>query len=784
MSTTSGSTAISLHEDQNSLARRRRRLSAPPTPTQCSGRMLRFHHSSDSTAKTRSLDALDLTSASPTRTLASLRWLILTYLESLEKCLVGMSGSLAFGTSPTTPSSQGTTATSTMDDARQWARTALDMLSKIRSDVVPHFPTLNLELPSSDTAYIDILSQIRSYFLDIGLPHLPDLSQLPTLAMPSLIDEVSLDDARTRFHDIDLEFHPKYIETLSDHLATLREHLTSISFSLPSSPFGSPAESISPAYTFPTLPFASVAEALEALVSQVHSRLSDSIWLEQSSLDSVNDTDDKVRAKTRRMSIVSRGAEFMTDVREAFEANVEAMREQQQEMMDLIGEEFEHMREGFDHMKEGIQENLSHMRDNISHELDLIGSELTAIRAEIGHELDVLKDELEVMALEIGSAVQRSFHGVHLIGYSDLPQDWKNNPFVAHGYRFIPIERWGLIIRSVFEFHNETLNIHTHFIPFLIWFSNIVFFNVSSSYIIALSSSLRHTFNPYIQHANQALSSVIPSIHNLPPWLDLIYSSTTTFAVAVFSALVTLSSATNSFISNLPTPPFPIAITPLIKARAPELLESQTSAIEDPMEIAFMSFALLCLFASTVWHTMSGCADKKSMEFCARCDYIGIGWLISATVATIVYYGFGDCHPNLAYGFLGLCLCTGLMGNIFPFMKWFNMHEYRLYRVAFFISMAFSGLAPMLILGYLHSYREMYEYVSVIFPSLLSYVFGLIFYATHAPERWLPPKIRSKLDVVGGSSHAIWHCFIVLAVSQHRSAIQLLKMGVECQAGI
>ena len=50
-----------------------------------------------------------------------------------------------------------------------------------------------------------------------------------------------------------------------------------------------------------------------------------------------------------------------------------------------------------------------------------------------------------------------------------------------------------------------------------------------------------------------------------------------------------------------------------------------TQNLETP-ELLFMVFALFCLFCSAVWHTMSGCAHYPSMVFCARVDYVGIGW--------------------------------------------------------------------------------------------------------------------------------------------------------------
>ena len=73
-----------------------------------------------------------------------------------------------------------------------------------------------------------------------------------------------------------------------------------------------------------------------------------------------------------------------------------------------------------------------------------------------------------------------------------------------------------------------------------------------------------------------------------------------------------------------------------------------------------------------------------------------------------------------------------------------------------------------------------------VFPSLVSYVVGLIFYATHFPECFFAAHARvsddhsvwSWIDTLGGGSHAVWHGFIVLAISQHRAALNSLENGV------
>lgn len=68
-----------------------------------------------------------------------------------------------------------------------------------------------------------------------------------------------------------------------------------------------------------------------------------------------------------------------------------------------------------------------------------------------------------------------------------------------------------------------------------------------------------------------------------------------------------------------------------------------------------------------------------------------------------------------------------------------------------------------------------------MFPSIASYLAGLVFYATHVPECFLAPDSRlgKWLDRVGGGSHAIWHVFIVLAIWLHRQAMDVLRVGVE-----
>lgn len=74
---------------------------------------------------------------------------------------------------------------------------------------------------------------------------------------------------------------------------------------------------------------------------------------------------------------------------------------------------------------------------------------------------------------------------------------------------------------------------------------------------------------------------------------------------------------------------------------------------------------------------MAGCAHEKGMDFCARVDYVGISWLINASIGTIVYYSFTGVSPGARDIYLSVCLMMSLLGSVFPFMRWFNDRRYK-----------------------------------------------------------------------------------------------------------
>lgn len=59
-----------------------------------------------------------------------------------------------------------------------------------------------------------------------------------------------------------------------------------------------------------------------------------------------------------------------------------------------------------------------------------------------------------------GNVGEKACAGVELLHWRDMPQHLQFNPYVLTGYR--PLQGWTDCIRSLFYFHNETINILTH----------------------------------------------------------------------------------------------------------------------------------------------------------------------------------------------------------------------------------------------------------------------------------------------------------------------------------
>lgn len=180
-------------------------------------------------------------------------------------------------------------------------------------------------------------------------------------------------------------------------------------------------------------------------------------------------------------------------------------------------------------------------------------------------------------------------------------------------------------------------------------------------------------------------------------------------------------------------------------------LDPDTTPMDRLVQTLYLCAAIKCLALSVSWHVMAGCSDIHIFEGFACCDFVGIAWLIAASVWTLVYNAF-YCQPNLAFFYSSTTFVVGLVGAILPWAKWFNTREAKPYRIATFLTMCFTALAPFTHAAFEHGFVKSFVFFSPIIPSLAFYVGGLVFYALQWPEKRWPGKYD-----LGANSHVIWH---------------------------
>lgn len=174
---------------------------------------------------------------------------------------------------------------------------------------------------------------------------------------------------------------------------------------------------------------------------------------------------------------------------------------------------------------------------------------------------------------------------------------------------------------------------------------------------------------------------------------------------------------------------------------------------------AFCFASLLCLLCSSIYHTFICHSAHHVKSFTATLDYIGITFLITASISTIVHFGF-YCDPVSRNRYLMFSCLIGSIGVILPFFRFFDTKRYRPLRIGLFVVMAFSSIVPLLHLITVKGFVHSFEFLKPALLGAAMYVCGVTVYAKRFPEKFFP----GKFDFTGMTSHAIWHIFVCLGI--------------------
>ncbi|KAI8092374.1 hemolysin-III related-domain-containing protein [Gilbertella persicaria] len=180
--------------------------------------------------------------------------------------------------------------------------------------------------------------------------------------------------------------------------------------------------------------------------------------------------------------------------------------------------------------------------------------------------------------------------------------------------------------------------------------------------------------------------------------------------------------------------------------------------------LVFFLAACKCLMCSTVWHTLSGINNLKVYKQVACLDYVGISVLICASIILCEYYGF-YCDDAIRNTYISFTSTLAVIGVSMPFQEWFDKHERRWLRIAFFIALASSGVFVIAHLTVVRGVQATFSWLTPVFKSILCYLAGVIVYGNQFPEKFWPGKFDHL-----GHSHQFWHLFVCGGIWFHYQA--------------
>ncbi|KAJ0982160.1 hypothetical protein J5N97_010415 [Dioscorea zingiberensis] len=314
-----------------------------------------------------------------------------------------------------------------------------------------------------------------------------------------------------------------------------------------------------------------------------------------------------------------------------------------------------------------------------------------------------------------------------LIDYYSLPHYLKDNEFILDYYRC----EWPLkqTILSIFSIHNETLNIWTHLIGFIIFLT----LTLCTMAFVPL---------PFV---NQSPSDTVIALNAS----EALSSSTTWYLTQVLATSMTgrtsLTNQTNY--TNLMS----------IHVRDDDVLESTTRW---PF-YAYLFGAMFCLFTSSVCHLLS-CHSAHCAYTMLRLDYTGISTLIVTSFYPLVYYTF-MCDPFVRNIYIGFITVFGVATILVSLVPVFQTPEFRSVRALLFFCMGVSGLVPiihkLMVFG-----DQPVAVMTTVYELVMGgfYGIGVVVYAARVPERWMP----GMFDLVG-HSHQLFHVLVIAGAYTH-----------------
>ncbi|CAL1359081.1 unnamed protein product [Linum trigynum] len=307
-----------------------------------------------------------------------------------------------------------------------------------------------------------------------------------------------------------------------------------------------------------------------------------------------------------------------------------------------------------------------------------------------------------------------------LSSFWELPEYMKDNEFILGYYR----ANWPLkeALFSICRWHNETLNVWTHLIGFLLF-----------------------------------LGLTMANLVKVPQVADLF---------GLFTSSVLTSTERNaSHDSN-----YQLLGTIDLKQISQQSIHRHLAAAADGTPAArwpfyvFLAGSMFCLLSSTICHLFS-CHSHHLNLTLLRIDYVGIAVMIITSFFPNIYYVF-QCEPHWQFAYLGGITVMGIFTIATLLTPSHSAGKFRGLRAMLFTSMGLFGLVPSVHAGLVNWSNPKRDAILYYEGAMaLSYLMGTAFYVARVPERFRPGWFD-----LAGHSHQIFHVLVVLGALAHYGA--------------
>lgn len=303
-----------------------------------------------------------------------------------------------------------------------------------------------------------------------------------------------------------------------------------------------------------------------------------------------------------------------------------------------------------------------------------------------------------------------------LVSFREVPEYMRDNEFIVGYYRV----NWPLkeALFSLFRWHNETLNVWTHLIGFILF--------------------LGLTMANFIQ---------------VPDVADLLSFITRSFPM---SGDVNVSHDSKQFFVGAAD----------LKTIKPAEMNVSSPVTRWPFFV-FLGGSMFCLLSSSICHLFS-CHSHHLNLLLLRVDYTGITVMIITSFFPPIYYIF-QCSPHWTFVYLSGITAMGIFTVITLFTPSLSSGKHRGFRAMLFCSMGLFGIFPAVhavVVNWGNPRRDVtlvYELAMALF-----YLTGAGFYVSRVPERFKPGWFD-----LAGHSHQIFHVLVVMGALAHYGATLL-----------